>query len=242
MKLRKTLVDRARAERDAGNLEAAIELFEEALTGLGAEKVLHSSCKAIEFIELACECGVLCKVNGDLGLARKLYTAAWAVLQARGLTDGVAAATVLHNLGGLMHSLGRPAQAEPFARRAVEIRAEVLGPDHVDTLADRAARAAILIDLGRLDDAESELTVCLQQFRDRGVDDDYDIAAVLHNLATIAVRRGDAQRAVALLDRTIEIKQRIFRHDDPRLVVSRVNLAKVRELIEHTPSAVLDAR
>ena len=50
----------------------------------------------------------------------------------------------LHNLGGIEHARERYSAGERFARRAVEIRERLLGPDHPDTAADVAALAGLL--------------------------------------------------------------------------------------------------
>src|ERR1035438_9712630 len=60
-----------------------------------------------------------------------------------------AVAVLYHNLGGLDHARGRFREAEEPARRAWEIRRELLGPDHPDALADACAYAGVLDGLER---------------------------------------------------------------------------------------------
>ena len=63
-------------------------------------------------------------------------------------------ASLYHNLGGLDHARGEYARAEPHARRSVELRESVLGPEHPEVAADLAAWATILDDLQRFGEAE----------------------------------------------------------------------------------------
>jgi tetratricopeptide (TPR) repeat protein len=64
-------------------------------------------------------------------------------------------ATLYHNLGGLEHARGRYARVEPWARQAVAIREQALGPEHPAVAADVAALAAILDAQGQEAEAEA---------------------------------------------------------------------------------------
>jgi tetratricopeptide (TPR) repeat protein len=96
--------------------------------------------------------GVLFKYTGRFDEAAELYEAALQVqaMRSRARTPGVA--TVLHNIGGLAHAAGRPAEGEAPAREALAIRRKALGFDHPDTAAEAAALAGILIALDRDDE------------------------------------------------------------------------------------------
>ena len=100
-------------------------------------------------------------------------------------------ATVLHNLGGLAHSVGRPGDGEAAARRAVEIRDAALGPDHPDSAADRAALAAILADLGRDGEARTLLEAALAVFERALGSNHHEVAVTLGSLAALDAKRGD---------------------------------------------------
>src|SRR5207237_3169836 len=93
------------------------------------------------------ELGVLYKYMARFDEAEALYRRALRIVESCRGADDVEAATLWHNLGGVEHSRGRYALAEPAARRAAEIRSRALGIDHPAVAADQAALAAILSDL-----------------------------------------------------------------------------------------------
>ena len=98
---------------------------------------------------------------------------------------------MLHNMGGLAHAAGRPADGEQAARRAVTIREANLGANHPDVAADRAALAAILDALGRHDEAAELLEGALAVFQRTLGPDHYEVGVTLANLGAIDARRGD---------------------------------------------------
>ena len=57
-------------------------------------------------------------------------------------------------LGGYHQGRGDLAAAEPFFRRALDIRERVLGGDHPLTLGTLDNLAKAMVELGRLDEAE----------------------------------------------------------------------------------------
>ena len=104
------------------------------------------------------------KYTGAFHEAAALYERAHAVLALRLGPEHPEIATVLHNMGGLAHAAGRPADGEPAARRAVTIREASVGADHPTAAADRAALAAILDALGRHEEAAEMLEDALAVF------------------------------------------------------------------------------
>ena len=98
--------------------------------------------------------GVLGKNTNRPFEARAAYDRALAILAAHGHSRSGLAATIYHNLGDLLHSEGRLAEAEARARTAWELRTAMLGPEHPQTAADAAALMAILDGLGRHEDVE----------------------------------------------------------------------------------------
>ncbi len=63
----------------------------------------------------------------------------------------------LREIGRDYLGLGRPAKAEPYLRRALELRRASLGRDHPDLATARFTLADCLVDLGRYDEAEALL-------------------------------------------------------------------------------------
>jgi hypothetical protein len=111
-------------------------------------------------IALLNERGVVCKAIGRHNEARACYDRALVLLASAGVPEDARVATLLHNVGGIEHARGRHADGEPFARRAVALRARLLGPEHVAVAADAVAHAALLEGLGRLDEAAAVVNEC----------------------------------------------------------------------------------
>ena len=146
--------------------------------------------------------GQLCNL---LGIAHK-YQARYddaARRYARALAiagdDPLVLASLYHNLGGLDHARGEPARAEPHARRAVELREAALGSEHPDVAADVAAWAAILDDLGRVDEAEHAYRRALAVFERTLGDAHHEVGFTLGALGALFAgqARWAGRRAVA---------------------------------------------
>jgi Flp pilus assembly protein TadD len=160
---------------------------------------------------------VLCKYNGRFDEAEQLYR------RALPLVAGDDLATIYHNLGGLEHARGRYAQAEPYARRSVELRESALGPDALEVAADRAALAGILSGLERDEEAEALLRDALATFERAG--EEYEVAVNLNNLAAIQARHGEADPAEAGYRRALALKERVLGPEHPELAPTLNNLA-----------------
>ena len=120
--------------------------------------------------------------------------------------DPLLLADVLHELGGVERARERFAEAEPFARRAVDVRAEALGFNHVAVAADRASLAAILAGEGKNDEAIALLISAIATF-DRTYGPIHDGTAVaLNNLAALYEVAGDLESAEALYRRALAMK------------------------------------
>jgi tetratricopeptide (TPR) repeat protein len=97
--------------------------------------------------------GVLFKFSGNFDEAANLYQRALDLALQTFEAAHRTVATLYHNIGGLDHARGRFAAAEAPARRAWELNAKLLGPDHPQTAADAVAYGAVLVDLGRAGEA-----------------------------------------------------------------------------------------
>jgi tetratricopeptide (TPR) repeat protein len=149
---------------------------------------------------------VLYKYTGRFEEAEALYREALAETSG----DDAAAATIYHNFGGLYHSRQDFAVAEPYARRACEIRERLLGPDHVDTIADRCALAGVLDGLGRYGESEAIYRRVLIAFAAAYGERHLEVAVNLNNLAGVRWALGDPQEAEFLYLRALEIKRELL--------------------------------
>lgn len=173
------------------------------------------------------ELGMTYKYAGRFDDGEAVYERARSILEAVSL-DHPDLASIYHNLGGIAHARGDFAAAESPARRAVELRARVLGADHVVTVLDRAAHAAILDALGRTDEAEAILRPAVGRLERALGPDHHELAAAINNLAAILQRRGALDEAAALHERAIAIKERTLGPTSPAVAASLINLGLVR--------------
>ena len=73
--------------------------------------------------------------------------------------------TSTNNLGGLLRSMGRLAEAETYFREGFDARRRVLGEDHGDTLQSMNNLGELLLTMGRPDEAEPYLRKSLDARR-----------------------------------------------------------------------------
>jgi tetratricopeptide (TPR) repeat protein len=166
---------------------------------------------------------VLYKYTGRFDEAEQLYRAALADTSGEDAT----AATIYHNLGGLNHSRGEFAAAEPYARRACEIRERLLGPEHPDTLADACALAGVLDGLGRYAESEPIYRHALDAFEAMFGANHPEVAANLNNLAAIRWVQRDAVEAESLYLRSLRIKRELLGDAHPDTALTLLNYASM---------------
>jgi tetratricopeptide (TPR) repeat protein len=153
--------------------------------------------------------GMRHKYAGRFAAAERAYRGALALALTRRTPDASLLADLYHNLGGLEHARRRFAAAEPWARRAVELRTRALGARHPTVAADCAALAAILDALGHSETAELVLRQALQAL----APDHRAFAPALNNLAAIRHRACAPREAEQLYRRALALQQR---HHGPR--------------------------
>ena len=113
----------------------------------GRKPLWHWCCRGREAVERS---GGGVQIRGTVRRAKR----ALGVVEAARAADHIDTATIWHNLGGVEHARGRFVDGEIYARRSVQIRETVLGPDHVAVAADLAALAALVQEQRRCDEAE----------------------------------------------------------------------------------------
>jgi len=208
-------LSRARRLRQAGDYEAAAGVLHRALADAEANPGPDSA----ECVPLFNELGVIGKYAGDFTGAEAAYRRALAIEERSGAAAGADVAGLLHNLAGLAHARGDAEAALPLALRGIELRASLPSADPHGMAEDRAALAAILIDLRRHGEARAILDEILGGDLAR-----YDAAVALHNLGSAQYRQGDAAEAAATLRRALTLKIAELGRRHPDLAVTRYNL------------------
>ncbi|WP_256105468.1 tetratricopeptide repeat protein [Streptomyces sp. ODS05-4] len=209
------------ARRLEGRYEEAERLLSAALAVAEDAPARYAN----ELVELCNELGILFRYTGRFDQAAAFYHRARSLLRQSGAPEGATMASILHNLGGLAHARGDFAAAEEPARRAVHLRTRLMGEKSVEVAADKGALAAVLMDLGRLDEAESLLVDCLTVVEEHYGPDHIETGIVLGNLAALSHKRGRYAQAEVGFSRCLLVKERHFGRSHPELAVTLNNLA-----------------
>ncbi len=169
---------------------------------------------------------VLCKYLGRFKRADQIYQRTLrrlTVAQERSLHE---LATLYHNMGGLEHARNRPGRAEPLARKAVQIRRSLIGPNDPAVAEDEVALGAILDARYKHLAARRLYLRALKIFRAHPAGRRYDLAVTLNNLGASYHTTGDLERARPYYEEALKIKKRLFgsRHVDVALTMNNLAL------------------
>jgi serine/threonine protein kinase/tetratricopeptide (TPR) repeat protein len=115
-----------------------------------------------------------------------------------------AEATVRNALGVTWRHYYRFPEAEMHLRRAVALREQELGPDHVDTLQSRNSLGALLTEMGCAAEAIPLLEATLAKRQATLGPADEGIVVSMNNLARAYMKAGQLDKAVPLLELTVE--------------------------------------
>jgi tetratricopeptide (TPR) repeat protein len=185
--------------------------------------------------------GLACKERAKYDEGRAHYERALALVQqepAESASRDTDEATLYHNLAGIEHALGNYAEAEPLARKSVELRTRSFGPAHRAVAADMVALAAILDGLDRYDEAEALCLDALRILERHPVLNAAEIAVAHNNLGTQYVRRGRYVAAEEHLSRAATLKEGMLGSRHPDLAVTLNNLALLQERKRDYSSAI----
>lgn len=203
----------------AGDYPAAAKVLRTAIAA--AEAALGPD--AVECATLLNQLGMVGKFAGDFAEAEVAYRRALVVQIGRG-DAGAMTADILHNLAGLAHARGDAGSALALARRGIDVRRGLPSPNAGRLAGDRAALAAILIDLGRHAEARAMLHELLRGGRPR-----YDTAVALHNLGSSQYHQRSFGRAAITLHRALRLKRAELGPRHPDLAITLYNLGRCLE-------------
>ena len=227
-----------------GSVARARGRYEEAEAGFRAALALAEEefgSASIETAGVLNELGMVFKYCGRFDEGLTVYRRSLGILEhAIGTSPDVA--TLYHNLGGLEHARRNFEEAEPYARRSVELRRETTGPDDPAVAEDEAAWASILLPLGRNDEAEALLrhAVCILE-ASFGADHP-EVAGAWNNLASVLQSRGALDEAREAYEHSLAAKERTLGTDHPSIAITLNNLgvnARKRECYEEAESHYL---
>ncbi len=195
------------ASRRRGAYATAVALLRAALT---VERSCHVRVFALN------EIGMACKYAGRFDDAGAAYRSALAHHPPRPTV-----ADILHNLAGFAHARGEPAEAVRLARAGVAVRAV---PDtHPAAISDAGALAAILLDLGEVDEAEQMLENVIARLLEDGTSG-LEAAVAIANLGTVLYRRDRLPLAIRLYEHALSMKARCLGPAHVDLAATYLNL------------------
>jgi tetratricopeptide (TPR) repeat protein len=119
------------------------------------------------------------------------------------------------------HARGRAATAEPYARRALEIRERTLGPDHVDLTGDLTLLATILDRQRRYTESEPLYRRALALLESAGG----VIPEILQKLGTIRASQGDPGAAEGFYQRALALQEAALGPDHPDAAITVQQIA-----------------
>jgi tetratricopeptide (TPR) repeat protein len=210
------LVAQVRACREAGDYQGADAMARNGIAAAG--RVLGPDSR--ELAALLNERGILGKYLGRFADSDRHYRRALAIYARHGEVASASIAAILHNLGGLAHERGDHETAYEYARRGLEIREALAEPDPLALAQDRAAFAAILVDLHRYDQAETLLTDALATYESWYGTRHYEVGVTLHNLGALQYRRGQIDAAAQTLRRAYDVKRAVLGRRHPDLAIT----------------------
>jgi tetratricopeptide (TPR) repeat protein len=209
--------------RHAGNTRAAERAYRRALAL--AER--HLPADVLTGARICNDLGVLLKYTGGFDEAAVLYAQAYNTLAGALGPGHPDVATVLHNIGGLAHAAGRPADGVAAAQAAVRIREASEGPGSPQAATERAALAVLIDATGRHHEAAEILRAALAALKEGLGPDHHEVAVTLANLGATDARRGELESAERRLRRALAIKQRVLGTSHLELAPTLATLAVV---------------
>lgn len=122
-----------------------------------------------------------------------------------------------HELGRIAIERGNPAEAEKELAKVIELRTEILGFDHPDTLASRHKHARAILEQDRWAEAEELLRAIVEAERTVRGSEFKDTLFVRHSLARAVLNLGRPAEAEEMLRGILEV------YDRPDAVMSPIS-------------------
>jgi tetratricopeptide (TPR) repeat protein len=134
-------------------------------------------------------------------------------------------ATLLHSVAGFFNYRGQWKDAERFQLEAVELREEIFGSEHRDTLTSKASLASTYWNQGRWEEAEKLEGQVMETFKTKLGADHPDTLTSMGNLASTYRNQGQWVEAEKLEVQVMETRKTKLGADHPDTLISMANLA-----------------
>ncbi|VUC29845.1 unnamed protein product [Clonostachys rosea] len=165
-------------------------------------------------------------VNKGLGMGYVPH--ATAILQhegTRSFDENTARGTLLHRLARFFYCCGRWDQTEQYANQSMNLRKEILGPEHIETLNSMNTLALAYSEQGRCEEAEKMHEHLAETQKRIFGEQDPGTLTTLNNLAKAYSAHGLFQKAEELQLRTLETTIKVLGEDNHEHLTSMNNLA-----------------
>ncbi len=137
------------------------------------------------------------------------------------------AASLLNKTARYLHKRARYTEAEPLYERALSIREQLLGSEHLDTTHSLNNLASLYRVQGKYEEAETLYKQAIS-IRERFLGPEHpETAQSLNNLAFLYQTRGKYEQAETLYKQAISIRERLLGSEHPTTVISLSNLASL---------------
>lgn len=194
--------DRARAEREASNATASMQILVGMLEAASPGEAL-----------------------GREPTVREALDAAAASIADLAQGNAVVEGTVRNTLGSVYQSLGEFGTAESMLRESLRLFAETDGPTAPTTLAVRRNLGGVLIDRGMLDEAESTIRETLAMCREGLGEGSRETIGSLGDLARVLEERGEIEQAERMLRKALADAGTHLPAEDPLTLTLLHNLS-----------------
>ncbi|NEP23597.1 tetratricopeptide repeat protein [Moorena sp. SIO3I6] len=162
-------------------------------------------------------------VTTDKPEERGRYRLSWREASAKELS--LAEASQLNQQAWVLYQQGKYSDAIPLAKRALEIRQEILGEEHPDVASSLNNLALLYQSQGRYAEAEPLLQQALALRKKLLGEDHPDVAESLNNLAVLYHSQGRYSEAEPLLQQALALIKKRLGQDHPDVATSLNNLA-----------------
>ncbi len=132
---------------------------------------------------------------------------------------------IMHNLGVLYTDHGRWRDAQKLLSRTLDMRCDLLGEDHPDTLESLLLYGGTLYYGGRYDELEPLLWDTLRRHRNAFGPEHSGALTSLNNLGFLYDQLGRPKEAIKLLSRSLELRRMHLGDGHPDTISSMRNLA-----------------
>lgn len=136
-------------------------------------------------------------------------------------------ASTLNHISSLYQNMGEYDKAIPYAIDAHQMRLEIFGPGHLNTLAAHANTARAYSGAERLTEAAETYRDVLRIFRDEFGNENFYISGILQSYGNVYLRMEEYEQAEAIMRESLEHSERLLPADHIRQAYPLKSLADV---------------